>query len=117
MSTLEVKKTVLNCSNPNVLIRVEVVNDPENAEQLAEPDSGRVRDALVARLDNDPFEERVILGASDPENNLSTAKAFVKVLRQTMSLDNMKARLAAMVPADPDPTSTIPDSDPISVAE
>lgn len=117
MSTLEVKKTVLNSSNPNVSIRVETVNDTETSEQLAEPDSGRVRDALVARLDSDPFEERVILGVSDPEKDLETAKAFVKVLRQTLSLDNAKARLAAMVPADPDPTSTIPDSDPISVAE
>ena len=106
MSTLAVKKTVLNCSNPAVIIRVEEVNDPENSEQLSEPDSGRVRDALVARLDSDPFEERVILGVSDPEKDLETAKAFVKVLRQTLSLDNAKAKLAAMMPRDPDPTST-----------
>ncbi len=108
MSTLEVKKAVLNCSNPNVLIRVETVNDPETSDQLAEPDSGRVRDALVARLDSDPFEERVILRVSDPAKDLETAKAFVKVLRQTMSLDNLKARLAAMLPKDQDPTATAP---------
>lgn len=108
MSTLAVKKTVLNCSNPPVLVRVEEVNDPENSDQLSEPDSGRVRDVLVARLDSDPGEERVILGVSDPAKDLETAKAFVKVLRQTLSLANAKAQLAAMLPKDPDPTATAP---------
>lgn len=98
MSTLSVKKVVLNCSNPNVLIRVETVNDPLDPQ--AEADSGETRDVLLANVENEGRIERVIIQPSD-ESDLPVAAQFARTLRKTMSLDNLKAQLAALqAPAD-----------------
>lgn len=97
MSTLSIEKVVLNA--PGLLVMVETINDAQpstDPDVQVEPDSGAVRQALVAHVDNGVEFERVVLQDSNPETNLAKAKEFSKILRKTIQLDGLKAQLAAV---------------------